>query len=297
MGRTRLVGVSIGGLQIAIEAPPALPWRFCGEPAAAFATPPAEPDLHLGVCVGRADRSRRPDLSAAGARDRLEARGFADGFQVLHRRNGHVEREARFDRDLREGIVIVDSESPAARRCAYPLAAPLDRWIVRHRLARAGGLLIPACAVVLDGRAVLFAGGAGAGKRALAGAVRALPGARLMADRVVAVRSEGTGFRAHPTPWSEPGATGSARLEGVVLIRAGAALGLSALADAEAVASLLGVIRPFDDPGAHEGALATVERLAERIPVAQGVWNEPAALLREAFGLPRVRPGDLARAA
>jgi hypothetical protein len=286
MGRTRLVGVSIGDLRIAIEAPPALPWRFANEPAAAFAATPGEADLHLGVRVGRVDRSRRPDLSAGGARSRLEVRPLGDGFQVLHRRNGHVEREARLDRDLREGLIILDAESPEARRCGYPLAAPLDRWIVRHRLARSGGLLIPACAAVRNGRAMLFAGGAGAGKRAVANAIRSMPGVTLLSDRVVALRVDGTGFRVHATPWSEPGPMDAAPLDGIQVIQPGPRLGSTPLDDTEAVASLLGVIRAFDDATAHEAAMATVERLAERVPVGRAVWDDPAALVREAWGLP-----------
>jgi hypothetical protein len=272
MSRTRLVGVSIADLQIAIEAPPGLPWRLAGEPLAAFAAPVEEVDLHLGVRVGRVDRGRRPLLAHGLGRDRLEVRPLGKGWQVLQRRRGRVEREARLDADLSEGVVIVDAEAPAAKRCGYPLGGALDRWLVRHRLARSGGLLIPACAAVRDGRATLFAGPPGAGKTRLARALAEQPGVRVLAHHEVALRAEGTGFRVHATPWSEPAAAGSAPLESVHLLRPGPFAAMRSLDGTEAVAALLGLVPPLDEPGAQEGVLAAVERLAERVPVTDVAW-------------------------
>jgi hypothetical protein len=269
------VGVSIADLQIAIEAPPGLPWRLAGQPLAAFAAPLGEVDLHLGVRVGRVDRGRRPLLGEGLGRDRLEVRPLGRGWQVLQRRGGRVVREARLDAELSEGVVILDADAPAARRCAYPLGGALDRWLVRHRLARSRGLLLPACAAVRDGRATLFAGLPGAGKTRVARTLAEQPGVHILAQREVALRAEGTGFRVHATPWSEPAAADSAPLESIHLLRPGPFAELRSLDGAEAVAALLGVVPSLDEPGAQEGMLAAVERLAERVPVTDVAWMTP----------------------
>jgi len=284
MSRTRLVGVSIADLQIAIEAPPGLPWRLAGEPLAAFAAPIDQVDLHVGVRVGRVDRSRHPLLGQGLGRDRLEVRPLGRGWQILQRRRGRVEREARLDADLSEGVVIVDAEAPTARRCGYPLGGALDRWLVRHRLARSGGLLLPACAAVRDGRATLFVGPPGAGKTAVARSLAEQPGVHVLAHHEVALRIEGTGFRVHATPWSEPAAAGSARLESIYLLGPGPVPALRSLDGSEAVAALLGAVPPLDEPGAQEGVLRAVERLAERVPVADVAWTTAEDAGRLAWG-------------
>jgi hypothetical protein len=284
MSRTRLVGVSIADLQIAIEAPPGLPWRLAGQAMAAFAAPLGEVDLHLGVRVGRVDRGRRPLLGEGLGRDRLEVRPLGRGWQVLQRRRGRVVREARLDAELSEGVVILDAEASAARRCGYPLGGALDRWLVRHRLARAGGLLLPACAAVRDGRATLFAGAPGAGKTLVARALAEQPGVHVLAHHEVALRASGTGFRVHATPWSEPAAAGSAPLDSVHLLRPGPFPAQRSLDGPEAVAALLGVVPPLDEPGAQEGLLAAVERLAERVPVTDVAWTAPGDAGHLAWG-------------
>jgi hypothetical protein len=293
MARTRLVALNIGDVRIAIEAPPALPWRLGAARLDAFAVPAADADLHLGVRVGRVDCSRRPDLSDAG-RERLEVHRHGSGWQVLHRRRGRVEREARFDGELRTGEVILDAGSAAARDCSYPLASPLDEWIVRHRLARSGGILLAGCVGVRDGRATLFVGAPFVGRAGLAAVLEARDDVELLADGLVAVRADGTGFRVHSTPWSRPEAVRSAPLEALHRVEAGPGAVALPLVAEDAIAALLGVCPPVDDPAAGEAMLRTVERLGERVATTHSRVVDSETLVELAWGL---SPGRLPRAA
>lgn len=289
MGRTRLVALCIGDLRIAIEAPPALPWGLARERLEAFAVPAEGADLHLGVRVGRVDQSRRPCLAEAG-RERLEVHRQAGGWQILHRRGGRVEREARLDRELRTGEVILDAASPSAQSCRYPLAVPLDEWIVRHRLARAGGLLLTGCVGVRDGRATLFFGNGPVRLPGLAAALARRRDAELLAHGIVAVCSDATGFRVHATPWSYPEANRSARLEALHRVESGPVPSLSPLDTREAVASLCGACPSLDDPGSAEASLRTLERLAERVPCTRARTAAAPPLLDLVFS-PRIGSG------
>ncbi len=285
MARTRLVAVSIGDLRIAIEAPPALPWRLERGQLDAFAVSAEDADLHLGVRVGRVDQSRRPDLSGAG-RERLEVHRQGSGWQVLHRRAGRIECEARFDRELHTGEIILAPTSQTARECGYPLASPLDEWIVRHRLARAGGVLLSGCVSVCDGRASMFVGDGAvfAGRTPLATVLARRPDVDLLAEGLVAVRSEGTGFRVHATPWSRPESNRSAPLEALHWVGSGPCASASPLDGDEAVASLVAVCPPLDDPAAGEATLRTLERLGERVPATRTRTPDAEALVDLAFG-------------
>lgn len=284
MGRARLVGMCIADLRIAIEAPPSLPWRWREDPQARFAAPAEHPDLWVGVRVRRLGNGARP-VPRPGGGERLEVSRSASGWRVLHRRGGVVEREASFDPGLRAGEVLVDPRASAAAG-GYPLAYPLDAWLVRHRLALEGGLLLQAWPVERDGRALLFAGAADGDELGLAAHLGTPPGQADAAAPQVAVRSDGTGFRAHATPWRAPGgaAPWSARLDAVHLVHAAPVLAAAPLAGPEAVAGLLGVLAPLDGHDAEEGALATVERLADRVPVIRLGAPDASSALRFAAG-------------
>ncbi len=294
MGRTRLRGICIGGLQIGIEVPPGLPWDFGSAEEGAFGAVSREPDVSVGVRLAPVAPARRPDLSRAARRDRVEVDRTPRGWRVLHRYRGVVEREARFDHDLSMGEIRVQPGSPSARRCSNPLGFPLDEWLVRHRLALEGGLMLRGCGAVRDGRATVLAGAGGSERRTAARWLAAHPGVTLLSDCRVALRAEATGFRAHPTPWGAPSPAvpgAAARLEAVYALAPASTLTARPLTGAEAVAALVAALAPLEHPAAGERALATLERLAERVPVvrlgipAQAdrrlpelVWGEGSAL-------------------
>jgi hypothetical protein len=80
------------------------------------------------------------------------------------------------------------------------------------------GVLLHASGVAVDGRGYLFAGASGVGKTTVA---QKLSGrAAVLADDAVAVRWDGSGFRAFATPWNmdvEWSGTSQATKEGVPL--------------------------------------------------------------------------------
>ena len=54
MERTKLRGITVAGLRLAIEAPPVLPWHWPEGALTRFATSAEGADLHVGVRVGEA---------------------------------------------------------------------------------------------------------------------------------------------------------------------------------------------------------------------------------------------------
>jgi hypothetical protein len=279
MARTRLLGLCIADLRIAIEAPPSLPWRWGDDPEAAFASSPETADLAVGVRLARLGCGRRPQLRAGGG-ERLEVSRSASGWRVLHRRGGVVEREASFDADLRAGEVVLDPASHAAQSGAYPLAFPLDAWLVRQRLALEGGLLFRGFAALRGERALLFSAAGGGDDAGLVARLAAASRTRVIAGPLVALRADGTGVRVHATPWSDgPASPRSALLEAVHLVHASPALAAAPLCGAEAVAAVLPALPPLDGAELQARALAALERLVERLPVIRlGAPDEGSAL-------------------
>ncbi len=264
------VGVDVGGLRIAVERPPGMSWVV---PSTHFFVDELDAvpawDVRFGVRVGRVGLPRRPRLGRGSERDRIEAVAVPGGWHLLHRRRGMIEREVHLDEALREGEIMLARDGQAARTGEPPLCWPLDEWLLRHRLAREGGVLLTACGVTRAGVATLFAAPPGAGKRALGQRLRTLPGCALLSDQRVAIRPDGTAFRAFGTPWSRSPATACerwARLDAVHRVVPGP-VAARPLASAEAVAALVSVHSPCDALVLEQRSLATLERLAERVPV------------------------------
>jgi hypothetical protein len=285
MGRTRLLGLCIADLRIAIEAPPALPWRWGDDPEAAFAASPEEADLAVGVRLAPLGRGARPVLKA-GCGERLEVSRSATGWRVLHRRGGVVEREASFDACLRAGEVVLDPSSAAARSGAYPLAFPLDAWVVRQRLALEGGLLLRGFAALRGERALLFTSSDESDSSGLFAGLTAASGPRAIGGPFVALRADGTGVRVHGTPWgyAESSIPRSAPLEAVHLLHPAPALAAAPLCGAEAVGAVLPALAPLDGSEPQALALAALERLVERVPVVRLGAPDAETALRFATG-------------
>ena len=52
MARTRLRGISIGGIQIGIEVPEIFDWEWPESPVAEFQCLPRDPEVHVGLRIG-----------------------------------------------------------------------------------------------------------------------------------------------------------------------------------------------------------------------------------------------------
>ncbi|MCP5043288.1 MAG: hypothetical protein GY944_19860 [bacterium] len=154
MGRSKLRGIEVAGVKLAIEVPTNLAWQWPDAEHLAAAQMPLAPDVHVGVRVAAPQRP-------SGETFRYESRGVSfeigwageDWVVAIEGPKG-CERSARFDADFRHGEVLID---PAIASCAgYPLAHPLDELILLHRLIREGCVIVNASVSLRGGEALLF---------------------------------------------------------------------------------------------------------------------------------------------
>jgi len=194
MGRTRLRGLSIAGIQIGLEVPETCEWDWPETGIHDFACPPREPEVHVGLRVAEPS-----SVDLAGERYSIggltfEVARLGDDWQIGLSRAGRRQQLACFDGEFRVGEVV---QSPDwARQRRYPLGAGLDEWIVLQRTVARGGLC-------LSGRALAVGAGA---RIALGGDDAATGGWRvatpsLLGRQTLALRDEGAGLRVFRTPW------------------------------------------------------------------------------------------------
>ncbi len=288
MARTKLRGLTVAGLRIAVEAPPSLPWGWPEGPLRRFASAADDADLHVGVRVGPVEAppagSVRYD-SGGGIFDVA-----SDGREVVIalRIRGTLQRVARFDPGFRQGEVVVAPDSLYARECFYPLAYPLDEVIFLHRIVRENGLLIHACGAERDGAALLFTGPSGAGKTTIARLLARHAGARILSDDRIVLREQGEEIAAFGTPWhgdAPLSLAAGARAAALHVIRHAPEVLAEPLAGAGAAAAVLGnAFLPAHDPAGASAALDFAARLVARVPVIRLGFPKDERLVRYAFG-------------
>ena len=288
MARPRYRALSVGGLTLAVEAPPDLPWDWPAGPLRRFRAPLARPDLRVRVRVGRPEEPPSSALrydSRGGIFDVAEVGGE---WIVALRIRGELQRVARFDADLREGEVVVAPTSSYARERHYPLAYPLDEVVFFHRLAREGGLLVHACGAAASGGLRLFTGPSGAGKTTFARLARRHAGAAILSDDRIVLRPDGrSGVLAWGTPWHGDAPLSLATrvpLAAVYAIYHARDMEPRPLSGAAAATALLGnAFLPAHDPVATERALAFAARLVETVPVVRLGFPKDVRAVRYAF--------------
>jgi hypothetical protein len=286
--RTKLRAITVGGLRLAIEVPPSLPWRWPDGALSRFATPPADCDIHVGVRVGEVKAPPRDALhydSGGGIYD--VAREGRDVVIALRIR-GVLQRVARFDEGFRWGEVVIAPDSLYARECHYPLAYPLDELIFLHRIARDGGLMLHSCGVVRDADALLFTGPSGAGKTTISRLMREHAEASVLSDDRIVLRPDGNGIRIFGTPWHGDGelsSTDSARLRAIHVIRHAPEVLAEPLCGATAARAVLeNAFLPAYDPVGAEKALGFVASLVERVRVVRLGFPKDERVARYAWG-------------
>ena len=258
--------IAIGGLQVGVRSASReligmLESRYAGFLAAAG---PAHFEFDVEVGPTREDE---PDE---------DVRVFRDG--ALWR----IERgdfRAQLDTAARRGNI---------RQSANPYSLDSVLRIVHTLvLAHEGGFLFHAASVVLDGRALLFAGASGAGKTTLS---RLAPAnATLLSDEVSFVRRAGDGYLAHGTPFAgelaRPGENVSAPLAAIYLLEQGARNEIVPVPAAEALRAVLANVLFFArDDELVRAVLDSAANLVERVPVRRlrfvpqvSVWDAIAA--------------------
>lgn len=197
MARTRLRGLSIGGIQIGIEVPENLAWEWPDSPIADYPCLPRAPEVHVGVRVGTVpDGELEGERYAVGPWTFEAARRGSDWLLGLSRRGQRVQL-AIFDERFREGEVVVTREAAMAR--AYPLRGALDEWIVLHRTLARGGLCIAGEALPRAGAAIVRLG---QGPLAVQGRWRTTSSS-LLGRNALLVREDRGRLRVFRTPWSD----------------------------------------------------------------------------------------------
>jgi hypothetical protein len=178
---------------------------------------------------------------------------------------------ARFNSDFSIGQIAVDRSFFASAVSIDPLEYPLDELLVIALLARGKGVEIHACGIVVDeSRGYLFVGQSGAGKSTMARLWLAKPGAIVLSDDRVIVRSEEDGIWMYGTPWhgEEPLASPSrGRIAGLFFLRHSDRCELVPVARPDAVARLFAAsFPPFHDAAAIEFTLGFLDRVVGGTP-------------------------------
>lgn len=195
MGRTRLRGLSIAGIQIGVEVPDHCEWDWPDDGIDEFECLPRDPEVHVGLRVAEISQA---DLG--GARYPLGASIFevarrGEDWLIGLTRAGRRQQLALFSGDFRVGEVVQGPEWAEQRR--YPLAGGLDEWIVLQRTVARGGLC-------LSGRALATSGGAqialGTGDNTSTRRWR-IAAPALLGRQTLALREEGSALRVFRTPW------------------------------------------------------------------------------------------------
>lgn len=290
MGRTLLRGICVAGIRIVIESPPALPWDLPEGPLTRFRVPAHDPDAVIGVRVGIPEAPAQQSVHYDSEGGIFDVAREGDDWVFALRVRGELQRVARFDAAFRTGEVVVHPESFYAREAHYPLAYPLDELLVFHRLALQGNLLIHACGVVRDGRALLFTGPSGAGKTTIARRMLEVGGCSVLSDDRIAIRADADGFRVHGTPWhgdAPLSRADSARLAGIYAIHQTRTLAPLALSGVEAATAVLGnAFVPIHDRVAAARILELAEQLVNQVPITRLGCPNDASVVDYVWGHP-----------
>jgi len=271
MGRTRLQGIEIAGVRIAVEIPSALRDRADLGAGAHFECSPVDPDLRVGVRIAQGALPDCDPVVYASGGSTFEVGELQGEWWIAIHGRSRYERVARFDAEFREGEVWI---APAlAREGLHPLAHPLDELVLLHRIARQGGLVVHGSAVLREGRALVFVGQDPIPAEVPdGGAWRRWQGRRLEGDRVVMRLSEDHAcVRVHSVPWQSGGglaSSASARIDAIHAIETSPAIFASRVVGDGAVTQLLShVLAPVHDPQSASALLETASRVAALVPL------------------------------
>lgn len=295
MGRTRLRGVELAGLGLAVESSSDFVWDWPEGRLDRARCVLADPDIYVGVSVGQIQPPTWDPITYSFEGGTFDVARVRDEWWVgVHSQGRRFERLARFNLDVSEGEVILASGIEQGLK--HPLEGPLLDWLITHGIIQGGGL-------ILAGSAILDPGGAlavlshgphdvgcpmeGANWNGMAPIVT--PGPRF------AVRVAEDHVRVHSLPNSvgevNPGQ--SRRLKAIHILVEASEPQMDSLAADEAVDAVVSrACAPIHAPELTDKVLMASSRLVSRVPVTRlGLpqarlsacfdWNHPEA----AFGL------------
>jgi hypothetical protein len=162
MARTRLRGIKLAGISIAVESPPALTWDWPAEGLGELSCASLEAEVYIGVSVADFPVPCWDPITYAFDRGTFDIGRVADEWWVaVHGAKRRFERLARFNSRFSEGEVWV---SPAALdSITHPMEGPLLDILLTHRIIDQGGLVVSGTAIVEKGRACALLGALASG--------------------------------------------------------------------------------------------------------------------------------------
>jgi len=205
------------------------------------------------------------------------------------RGDGPPARAVEIDMLRRRGTLYL-AHSQVGRSRGFALSYPLDELLLQHYIARAGGLVVHACGVVVDGRAVIFCGRSGAGKTTTARLFRRhCPRARVLSDDRIVLRRRGHSWRAFGTPWHGSGqfaTAGSANLAAIVFLEQGQATRVRSFPVAQVAARLFAQsFPPVWEAAGTAKALETAALVASEVPGFMLRFRPDRSVVQAAEGL------------
>jgi hypothetical protein len=274
MGRSKIRGIEMAGVKLAIEVPSNLDWQWPDERTRSLACPPIDPDIHIGVQVAR---PRRP----LGDTFRYQTRGLrfeigweGENWAVAIYGDDGCQRTARFDADFRHGEVVVSPEFAASN--PYPLAHPLDELIMLHRLMREGCLIVDGSVSIRDRQALLFIEGADPSSVAPSELLGATSNSRSCGQVVLRpvlerVVGDETRIWVHPAPWRmdcPDSGMGRVPLASIHILSSDGGPAVEPMKQQTAANEILQhVFAPVHDPDTADRLLEIIEQVVRRVQV------------------------------
>ena len=273
MGRTRLRGIELAGMRMAVESPPDFEWDWPARGLAKLACSPVESEVYVGVSIGsRAPEGWEP-ITYSYDRGTFDVGRVGDEWWVAVHTNGQrFARVARFDQRFSQGEITI---SPGAvDRVRHPLDGPLLDLLLTHRVIGDGGLVIDGTAMVERGRAIALLSSGDGGEEArsaserriasAAGSALRTPGARF------AVRERDEGLRVYGLPGGHghPDAGVSGRLDAIhFLTRSDEVFAESIDADAAVTRLLQHACAPVHAPAMAEHLMSAANAIGSTVPM------------------------------
>lgn len=177
---------------------------------------------------------------------------------------------ANFDLDYQRGELLLNRSKVMSP--TYPLAYPLDEFLMINLLSRRQGIELHACAMVIDelGKGLLFTGISGAGKSTLTRLWQQHAGVTILSDDRVILRKKGREFWIYGTPWHGDALGASARtapVDQIFILKQAKRNHIARLKPVDGAARMLARCFPtFWDPAGMASALELFDELSQSIP-------------------------------
>ena len=164
-----------------------------------------------------------------------------------------------------------------------PFHGPTMELLMVNYLAQERGIIIHSCAVVLDGRGLLFVGESGAGKSTLATMWDQENGVEVLSDDRTIVRKKGQQFWMYGTPWhgeAKYGSPGAVRLERIFFLGHGPEHSIKQITGIDSVSKFLTCsFPPYWNPPGMEFSMELFSDLAAQVPCEELTFKPERSVL------------------